>query len=357
MPHRKNRSPGQRFRIEQYLDILKENNYKIIYSHIISEKDDKIFYSKGKYFLKSFIVIKSFFIRLIDFFRSLNSDIVFIYREAFMLGTVFFEKIFKLSGAKIIFDFDDAIWLNDISEGNENLKWLKNPSKISKIIKLSDMVFAGNNYLLNYAEKFNNNVKIIPTTIDINYHKKIIKKNKDNVICIGWTGTSTTLKHFESAIQFLKKIKSKYQEKVKFKIIVDFQYKVDELNLISTEWNISTEINDLSEIDIGIMPLPDDDWSKGKCGFKGLQYMALEIPTVMSPIGINTEIIEDGINGFLAKTDKEWFEKLSLLIESKELREKLGKNGRKTIIEKYSVNSQKEKYIDYFNELIIGSNN
>ena len=100
------------------------------------------------------------------------------------------------------------------------------------------------------------------------------------------------------------------------------------------------------------MPLPDDKWSKGKCGFKGLQYMSLQIATIMSPVGVNSEIIQNGINGFLASTETEWIEKLSLLISNTELRNQLGKQARQTIIEKYSVEAWKEKYLQYFNELI-----
>ncbi|HLU85364.1 MAG TPA: glycosyltransferase family 4 protein, partial [Vicingaceae bacterium] len=111
------------------------------------------------------------------------------------------------------------------------------------------------------------------------------------------------------------------------------------------KWNQKTEIEDLSQIDIGIMPLPDDEWAKGKCGFKGLQYMALEIPTIMSPVGVNAEIIKDGENGFLANTDEEWITKIEWLIESEELRKKLGKAGRQTIIERYSIEANKDKYL------------
>ncbi len=112
------------------------------------------------------------------------------------------------------------------------------------------------------------------------------------------------------------------------------------------KWDKTSEISDLQKIDIGIMPLYDNEWEKGKCGFKGLQYMALEIPAVMSPVGVNTEIIKDGENGFLAKDEQEWFDKLSLLIENSQLREKLGKAGRQTVIEKYSVDANKQKYLD-----------
>ncbi|NOZ47369.1 MAG: glycosyltransferase family 4 protein [Chlorobi bacterium] len=351
VPHRPNRSPGQRFRFEQYMEYLKQNNFSFTYSYLISAKDDKVFYSPKNLIPKLLIVIKSIFIRLFDVIRAPRFKIIFIYREAFMLRWIIFEKLLKLSGAKIIFDFDDAIWLNNISKGNENLNWLKSPQKTSKIIKLSNLVFAGNNYLAAYAKQYNSNVKVIPTTIDTIYHRNNAEK-KSEKICIGWTGSATTLKYFKDAIPALKKVYKKYNSLIEFKVIVDIIYEEPDLNLKSTDWKLKTEIEDLSEINIGIMPLPDDEWAKGKCGFKGLQYMALEIPTVMSPVGVNTEIIEDGINGFLASTENEWVEKLSLLIESETLRKKLGKAGRNTVIEKYSFNSQKDRYLKYFNELI-----
>ena len=119
----------------------------------------------------------------------------------------------------------------------------------------------------------------------------------------------------------------------------------------------ATELDDLSEIDIGIMPLPDEDWARGKCGLKALQYMALEIPTVCSPVGVNTEIIEDGVNGFLAKNEKEWIEKLSLLIENQELRGKTGCAGRKTVEERYSVKANASKYLDILQKVYQSSKN
>ncbi len=352
VPHRINRSPGQRFRCEQYLTALQDRGFEITYSNIISEKDDTVFYSKGNYHFKAWILVKSFIKRLKDIRKAKKFDVVFIYREAFMLGITLFEKLLRSKKALIIFDFDDAIWLNDTSEGNANLDWLKKPSKTASIIKIADLVLAGNTYLANYAKLFNPRIEIMPTTIDTNYHKKLIKTQDTSSICIGWTGTSTTLKHFETIIPVLKKIKEKFQDKIYFKVIVNFLYSFPELNIEATQWSSEKEIEDLSEINIGIMPLPDDEWSKGKCGFKGLQYMALEIPTIMSPVGVNSEIINDGENGFLASTEEDWVNKLSLLIENEDIRIKLGQAGRKTVEEKYSVNALKEQYIQYFLNLI-----
>ncbi|HOY30498.1 MAG TPA: glycosyltransferase family 4 protein [Bacteroidales bacterium] len=348
--HRPGRSPGQRFRFEQYLDYLVERGFSYRFSYLLNEKDDKTFYSNGHYFRKFLILMKSIWLRFNDIKRSREYDIVFIYREAIMLGSVFFEKRFKKSGAKIILDFDDAIWLMDVSEGNKNLSWLKRPSKTADILRLSDTVFVGNSYLSRYAEQFNTNVNVIPTTLDT---EKIKTKthNTSGKICIGWTGSYTTLKHFELAVSFLKKIQEKYPGEIKIKLISNVNH-VEGLDISFCPWTKEKETEDISEFDIGIMPLPDDEWSRGKCGFKGLQYMALGIPAVMSPVGVNTEIIKNGENGFLANSDEEWIDKLSMLIESAELRMKIGKNGRKTVVEKYSFNAWKDRYVSFFEELI-----
>lgn len=352
-PHRKDRSPGQRFRFEQFIPFLEKNNWEITYSYIVNQWDDKILYKKGNYILKFWIATKGFFIRLKDLRRCKNHDLVLIYREAHFLGNTFFEKKIKKSGVPLIYDFDDAIWLNDISTGNHNLKWLKNPKKTHQIIALSTLVVVGNEFLYDYAKKYNKNVSIIPTSIDTNYHfPKEIEKNK-NKVCIAWTGSSTTLKHFEQAIPFLKKIKEIYKEKVIFKVIVDIDYSVPELDLKSTQWKKETEITELNDIDIGIMPLPNDNWSKGKCGFKGLQYMALEKATVMSPVGVNNEIIEHEVNGFLANTDEEWVEILKKLIDSDDLRTRIGKAGRKTIVEKYSLDKQQKVLLGWLEKLSV----
>ncbi|HWR33725.1 MAG TPA: glycosyltransferase family 4 protein, partial [Chitinophagaceae bacterium] len=166
-----------------------------------------------------------------------------------------------------------------------------------------------------------------------------------------WSGSITTIQHFTTAIPVLKKIKDKFGDRVSFKIIGDKNYYCTELGTKGDAWIASTEIEDLSQIDIGIMPLPDDEWAKGKCGLKGLQYMALEIPTLMSPVGVNTEIIQNGINGYLPDSENEWVDTLSNLIENKELRERIGKAGRQTVIDKYSVEAWKQKYLDNFNRL------
>ncbi len=348
--HRLGRSPGQRFRFEQYLDYLKSNGFDFHISYLINEKDDEVFYAKGKYFAKAVILFKSIKQRWKDINLANNYDIVFLYREAHMLGSTFFEKRLRKKSCKLILDFDDSIWLNDVSKGNQNLAFLKRPSKVKRIIKYSDLIITGNSYLADYAKQYNSNVAIVPTTLDTEYYKPLEKTQNDK-ICIGWTGSSTTLKHYALAYPVLNELYKRYGDRICFRVISDVPFDSDLPALDNVSWRKSTEVSDLNVVDIGIMPLPNDDWSKGKCGFKGLQYMALEIPAVMSPVGVNTEIVYDGVNGFLADSDEEWIEKLCKLIDSAELRKKLGIAGRETVIKRYSFNSQKDYYLSLFNKI------
>jgi len=343
--HAPDRVPGQRFRFEQYLDYLREQGVETTYSNLLEEKDYKYFYGQKKYFRKLGIVIKGFLKRLRELKKIRNYDIVFIQREAFMLGTCYFEKRYA-KRSKIIFDYDDAIWLDLVSGHNRRFRFLKNPDKTKTIIGLSRLVFAGNQFLADYAKQFNQNVVIVPTTIDTNVYQPAYDMGKER-ICIGWSGSFSTIAHFTTCLDALRVIKNKYGNRVYFKVIGDGKYRNEELNIKGEDWKKESEVKDLKEIDIGIMPLPDDEWSKGKCGLKGLQYMALAIPTIMSPVGVNKDIITDGVNGFLASATDEWVNKLSTLIESAELRGEMGGKGRKTVVEQYSVEAIKHLYLKY----------
>jgi glycosyltransferase involved in cell wall biosynthesis len=349
--HRFNRSPGQRYRCEQYIPFLEAAGFECVYSPIlVDEKEDNDLYY-GNYLQKLMLFTRGAVRRLRDVIRAGKFDIVFIYREAFMTGTTVFEKLVKRSGAKIIFDFDDAIWKHDVSEGNKALSWLKSPEKINDILAMADLVFAGNQYLADYAKQFAKEVVVIPSTIDLDYYRLPPKKVSGRVI-IGWSGSLTTIEHFKTILPVLKTLKAKYSELIDFNVLGLGQYLNEDLRIQGITWTPETEVKEIALFDIGIMPLPDNEWSRGKCGMKGLQYMALEVPTVMSAIGVNKDIIDDGVNGFLASSEEEWVQKLSLLIESEELRTKLGKAGRKTIEGKYSSAAIRNDYLRYFKELV-----
>jgi glycosyltransferase involved in cell wall biosynthesis len=361
--HRINRSPSQRYRFEQYLAHFKAEGFSYELSEIISEADDNVFYRPGNYFKKATVLLKSFFIRWKDLRRANQFDLVFIQREALLIGSSFFEKQF-FKRSKVIFDFDDSIWLLDTSPENKKFEFLKNPDKTKINIRNAHTVIAGNAFLANYAKQFNPNVVIIPTTIDTEFHKPSLTPSHDvsrsvdalskseKKIVIGWSGSISTLKHFEMAIPVLKKIQAKYPGQTEIHVIGQGSYSHPELDIISKSWSAETEVQDLTAFDIGIMPLPDDEWVKGKCGLKGLSYMACGVATVMAPVGVNTDIIQHQKNGLLAASEEEWIAALSYLIESPQIRMELGQAGRQTVVEKYSVEAHKQNYTAVLNSLI-----
>lgn len=346
--HRPERSPSQRYRFEQYLPFLESKGFDFTWAYLLNEKDDKLFYSEGNALRKASILLQTVVKRRKDSRNFKNFDIIFIQREASFLGTSTFEKKAFESGAKVIFDFDDSIWLSDTSPGNKKWSWIKKPEKFFDNVRYAHTVIAGNRYLADKAHAKNPNIVIIPTTIDTNFHlPKPQLRNKAQVV-IGWSGSISTIKHFEILLPTFLKLKNAYGEKIKFKIIGQKTYSNSQLEIESVEWSSETEVDHLNSLDIGVMPLPNDEWANGKCGLKGLSYMACGVSTVMSHVGVNGEIIQHEKNGFLASSEEDWFKCLSLLIENPGLRTQLGLEGRKTVEEKYSVEANKLKYLEVF---------
>lgn len=351
--HRAGRSPSQRYRFEQYLPFLQQSGFEFTWSPLLNEADDKVFYSRGNFLEKIIILLKGILIRLNDKKHMANHDIIFIQREATFFGTSYFEKCAFKSGKKVIFDFDDSIWLEDTSPGNKKWAWVKRPKKFFENIKYAHAIIAGNKYLLDKAvdslcgrEGFS--ITLIPTTVDTTIHlPKPESRNKEKVT-IGWSGSFSTIKHFEEIVPVLNELIKKYPEKLQIKILGDENYKNDELNIQGIAWTNEKEVSELNSFDIGIMPLPNDEWAKGKCGLKALTYMACEVPVIMSGVGVNIEIAENGC-ALIASTQQEWLSALEELINDKGKRQQLGKMGRKRVIEKYSVELNKENYLRLFN--------
>ncbi len=352
--HRPGRSPNQRFRFEQYLDHLQANGFRCEVSYLVEESDDTFLYKPGHFLDKLRFVRRSIAKRRRDVARLKQFDIVFICREALMTRSTMFERAFGKGGARIVFDFDDSIWLSNVSEANRKWSWVKDASKTSKLIALADRVFAGNDYLAEYARGFNKNVVVVPTTIDTQEYQPHTSR-PDGPIVIGWSGSITTIQHFQYAIPALREIRARYGDKVTFRVVGDGSYTVPELGIQGLPWRKDTELDDLRAMDIGIMPLPDDEWARGKCGLKGLQYMALGIPTLMSPVGVNSTIIRDGENGFLAHDVEEWVAKLCRLIDDADLRRRMGAEARRSVENRWSKRAWQDRYLQHFNELTNGS--
>ena len=354
-PYPNGQSPSQRFRFEQYSILLKEKHALTQWS-FLPLRQWKTFYSQGLLLQKCRLLIVGTTSRLVQLFKLRHSSHIFIHREITPIGPPVFEWIIaKVLQKKIIYDFDDAIWLTDRASESKIERALRWRSKVGTICKWSYKVSCGNEYLARYARQYNANVVINPTTIDTeNLHNPLVydkaslkKQNRLNGPVIGWTGSHSTLKYLEKLYPVLRQLQDRHPQ-VALLVIADrppaFQLK----NLIFKKWAKETEIVDLMLADIGIMPLPDDEWTKGKCGFKALQYLALQIPCVASPVGINSTIVKHGETGFLAASDEQWLSCLYQLIHDEALRERMGTAGRCLVEKHYSIKANTANFLSLF---------
>ncbi len=348
-PYPLTHSPSQRFRFEQYLVLLKEHNISFKSQSFFDDSIWRILYTRGHLLKKVYGIGKCYFKQLSILINVINASHVFIHREITPLGPPLFEWIIaKVLRKKIIYDFDDAIWHTDLDKSQRLKIWLRNPSKTDKIIKWSWKASCGNEYLCNHARQFNKNVVLNPTTIDTeNLHNKVKNQNSKKIV-IGWTGSHSTLKYLEPMVPIIEKLEQEFD----FEFLVICNRKPD-WNLKSLRflpWNKETEIEDLMEVNFGLMPLPDDEWAQGKCGFKALQYMALGMPALVSPVGVNLEIVSHGADGYICATNEDWEQYIKLLLSDEKLRTNMGLKARAKIIEKYSVLSNTENFLALFKE-------
>ncbi len=354
MPSLFDTSPGQRYRFEQWDPLLRERGVDITYAPFEDEELHAAVHQPGMIGKKLRLVARGLARRLDLVKKVKDYDLVYILREAALLGPPVFERLIHQSGAPIVFDFDDAIFVSYRSPSNGYLSYLKFASKTKTICRIASHVMVGNPYLAEYARQVNDRVTVIPTTIDTQKYLAPPPKKSSGPPVIGWTGSYSTVQHLDTLRGALKKLAER--ESFRLRVIGTPAYDCPPVDVEAMRWRADTELEDLSAIDIGVMPLPDDRWSKGKCGLKALQFMALGIPTVCSPVGVNTDIIQDDQNGFIAGTEDEWVDKLSRLLRSHELRQRLGHAGRVTVEQKYSAITQAPRVYEIFKSVLRDAN-
>ena len=342
-----NVSPGQRFRFELYKDMLIANGFTVTTKSFLNQKGYNVIHKFGYLFAKSFAILRGFLERLCLTFVVKKYDFILLQREVTPIGPPLFEWIYiKLCKSKVIYDFDDAIWIPYVSKQNNLAAILKNTGKVKSICKWAYKVSCGNQYLCNYARRYNANVVYNPTCVDTdNSHNKLTDHDAEK-ITIGWTGSFSTMMYLDIVIPALGRLQEKYDFAVK--IISNQQLPFHLKNVQYVEWNELNEVQELSTCQIGLMPLSNDEWSEGKCGFKLIQYFALEIPAVASPVGVNKIILQEGVNGYFANSETEWYTAIEKLILDPALRKKMGKAGREKIIDQYSLRSNYENFIGLF---------
>jgi len=336
---------SSRFRIKQFLPVLEREGIEYVVSPFVSPAFHKVIYTQGNFWKKLFYFVLGSLRRLMDLLKSSQFDCIFLQREAYPFGPALFERLFKIVSKKIVYDFDDALFVKAVSKFNRFIGWLKSAEKISQIIALSDYVIAGNSFLYSYAKKFNSSVTIIPTCMDTDYYTVKKSYTSSKSIKIGWIGSHSTVYNLSLLSEVLQKLSFRYPVSVKI-VGANFELPLKGVKIESVPWDGERELEYLKEFDIGIMPMLDNIINLGKCGCKALQYMAVGTPAVASPVGVAGEIIEDGVSGFLCNTPEEWIEKLTFLIEDESLRKKIGLAGRERVERFYSVKAYANKFLE-----------
>jgi glycosyltransferase involved in cell wall biosynthesis len=332
VPYPTNRAPGQRYRIEQWAPLLSQGGIQVTLSPFLSRRGMDVLYERGYAATKVQAVLRGYFNRLVDALWRCSADVIFIYREAALLGPAWIERLLALR-RPIVFDFDDAIYLADTSPANAWIRPLKSATKVETICRVARHVTVGNECLASFARDRAREVTVVPSTIDTAFYQ-VRPRARNPVPVIGWTGSATTVGYLNALAPMLRRLRQKWEFQL---LIIGARVQLEGLTVRCLPWHAASEPEDLRELDIGLMPLPDNEWSRGKCGMKALQYMALGVPPVVSPVGVNASIVRDGVNGFHARTEDEWIDRIGFLLGDEALRQSLALEARRTIEESYSA--------------------
>jgi glycosyltransferase involved in cell wall biosynthesis len=328
---------GCRFRIAQFVPYLREHGFDVTISPFYSREYFDIVYRRGHFVQKAAGVVPLLWKRLRALGEIGNYDLVFLYREAIPAGPPMIERAIAKRGIPIVYDFDDAIFLPNVSEANQRVSFLKKPERIAEVLRLCTKVIAGNEFLATYARRHSGDVTVIPTAVDTDYFKPAPPRPAGRGrLTVGWIGSPTTFQYLKGFAPVLREVAAAHPFTLRVSGAgerVDFPG----LQVETPAWSLAGEVALFNTLDIGVYPLKDDDWSRGKCGFKAIQCMACGVPVVAQAVGVNREIIVDGENGFLASSPAEWAQKLGRLLSDAPLRERFARAGRKTIEERYSV--------------------
>lgn len=321
-----------RQRIVQTIPYLEREGITVDIAPLFDDVCMRSLFTTGKYGIGN--IIKAYAKRMLILLRSRHYDFIWIQYELFpyMFGEL--ESLLRLTNKPIIYDFDDAVFHRYDQHSNPIIRrFLGN--KLAPLLKHCAVAFCGNAYLEDYAKQYCTNTHIIPTTVDINVYKPLIKHTATEKSVLGWIGSPSTWSYCEPMTDFFVSLVKNNLLSMR---VVGAGNAVDSnLPFTFRDWSEENEATDIQAMDIGVMPLSDDPWARGKCGYKLIQYMACGLPVIASPVGVNRDIVEHGVNGFLASTEQEWRYAITALVRDAALRKQMGEAGRKKVEAQYAI--------------------
>ena len=352
VPYPLDAAPSQRFRIEQWQSQLEQQGISVELVPFASSGLMKLMHQPGHLFAKVTKFTAALVRRITKIAALSRYDVVLIHRAACLAGPALIERAIKVFGKPVIFDFDDAIYLLHTTDANRRLGWLKFPRKTATLCRIASHVVVGNDYLAEYARQHNPRVTVVPSSVDLTWYREPKPRRVEDRVVVGWMGSSTSQTHLEMFAPVLRHIGER--SRLEFRIVSDRRPSLPGVEHVWRAWSAKTEAEELAQFDIGIMPIPDDDWARGKCAMKALLYMSMGVPTICSPVGANRDVIEHGKNGFLAAAPEEWSARIQELAADPSLRRRLGAEGRRTVEERYSMTGCANLFAGVVREVIQG---
>jgi len=351
LPKHEYMGASSRYRTLQYLPYIKENNIDFNVRPLFSDEYLKFKYKHGKE--NKIITLKRILNRIQTIlFKASTYDVLVIEKELIPYFPPILEWYLKLKKIPYIVDYDDAVWHNYDNHKKAIVRFLfKN--KIATVVKNAKSVIAGSEYIKDFALQFNDNVHKIPTVIDTKKYQCSSRKNDADKFVVGWIGSPSTSKYIFLISNALKSFTDEYNAIVH---LVGFDPKLSseiEFNHCVISWSEMSEVEEICKFDVGIMPLVDSSFERGKCGFKLIQYMGCKKPVIASPVGENNIIVEDGINGFLANDENEFYEQLKFFYTNRDSAKEFGINGFQKVNKLYSLQKSQKKYLEVLQEGIV----
>jgi glycosyltransferase involved in cell wall biosynthesis len=343
-------SPGQRSSIELWERVLEPAGIRLRYAPFETDRLRKVLYQPGHTRVKAVEMLRACARRLQLLRRLSEFDAVFVYREAALIGPAFLEKWIARRGKPIIYQLDDPLYIPYRSPTNGYLAYLKCFGKVAEISRISRVVIVNSTHHREYVARYNDNIWQIPSVVDAEKYTYQPQTSRPDCVCIGWSGSHTTtgnLRVIAEALQHLTK-RVKHQTH----LIGATEQALPGVPCSGQSWCAETEVQDLRKIQVGMVPLPVNEWNKRKFYMKVVQYMALGIPPVCTPLGSNLEVVEHGVTGFLADTHDEWVTCLERLILDHSLRHEMSQRASQVAHAKYSLQSNSSSIISAFQSAV-----
>jgi L-malate glycosyltransferase len=341
-PYPEGRAPSQRLKFEQYYADWRARGWEVDVRPFWDDAAWEVLYRPGRRLEKLRALARGLARRRRDAEDALRADLVYLHLEAAPVGPPWIERRLARAGVPIVYDLDDMVHLAHGSPANPFMRWLRGRAKIPEITRLAREVIVCTPYQERWAREHNPRVTTISSTIDTDAYQPRPARRQTEGVVVGWSGSHSTAPYLHLLDDVLRELQR--DDGVEIAVIGEPAFRIPGVRVEARPWRRESEVDDLRRFDVGVYPLPHDQWVLGKSGLKALQYMALGIPPVVEGIGVNLDIVTHGENGLIASDSDEWVERIRWLVRDPTLRERLGRQARRTVEERYSVRATAPVY-------------